>query len=318
MSAMSITKDEVSDLITFNNQQMMDSFKALLQDTVGQIKRANEDAADLQMKEIKKLKHSEPHKFNRKVNEDQYKFNLKLGETLDNAKSAAQKSQLEKVKSELDEGEKLLLERQKHILLADKSESGWLTVEEYKKHDLAENSDDEKWIFSAERRARATLSTLKKKRSSSFAASRRSALVCPSAPVTSSASSQQQPQAIQSLVPSSFTVRRLNMGSCFACGKPGHWRSTCPAMAKQLCLLQLQSDFKIRINQVLLIPFLIIMIWLWKRKMTVLQIVILSHFVLRFILSFWIRWLIHSLRLIFPVSPRCEEGLNCVFFSGVL
>ena len=193
----------------------MDSFKALLQDTVGQIKRANEDAADLQMKEIKKLKHSEPHKFKRKANEDQCKFNLKLGETLDNAKSAAQKSQLEKVKFELDEGEKLLLERQKHILLAYKSESGWLTVEEYKKHDLAENSNDEKRIFSAERRARATLSTLKKKRSSSFAASRRSALVPPSAPVTSAASSQQQPQAIQPLVPSSFTVRRPNTGQLF-------------------------------------------------------------------------------------------------------
>ena len=122
------------------------------------------------MREIKKLKHSEPHKFKRKANEDQYKFNLKLGKTLDNVKSAAQKSQLEKLKSELDEGEELLLERQKDILLADKSESGWFTVEEYKKHDLAENSDDEKRIFSAERRARATLSTLKKKRSSSFAA----------------------------------------------------------------------------------------------------------------------------------------------------
>ena len=99
-------------------------------------------------------------------------------------------------------------------------------------HDLAEDSDDEKRIFSAERRARATLSTLKKK-SSSFAAGRRSSLVRLSAPFTSSASSQQQPQAVESLVPSSFTVRRPNMGSCFACGKPEHWRSTCSAMAKQ-------------------------------------------------------------------------------------
>ena len=186
MSVMSITKDEVSDLITSNNQQMMDSFKALLQDTVGQIKRANEDAADLQMREIKKLKHSEPHKFKWKANEDQYKFNLKLGETLVNAKSAAQNSQLEKVKSELDEDE-----RQKHILLADKSESGWFNAEKYKKHDLAEDSDDERRIFSAERRDRASLSTLRKKRSSSFAASRRSSLVRPSAPATSLASFQQ-------------------------------------------------------------------------------------------------------------------------------
>ena len=115
---------------------------------------------DLQMREIKKLKHSEPHKLKRKANEDQYKFNLKLVETLDNAKSALEKSQIGKVKSELEEGEKHLIERQKHILLADKSESGWFTVKEYKKHDLVENSDDEKHIFSAERRARSTLSTL--------------------------------------------------------------------------------------------------------------------------------------------------------------
>ena len=136
MPAVSITKKEVSDLNKANNEQLMNSLKDLLHDTVGQIKRTNEDAADLQMREIKKLKHNEPHKFKWKANDDQYKFNLKLGETLDNAKSAAQESQLQKVKSELDEGEKLLLERQKHILLADKLESGWFTVHEYKKHDL--------------------------------------------------------------------------------------------------------------------------------------------------------------------------------------
>jgi len=230
---MSISKDEVSDLITANNQQLMNSFKDLLQDTVGQIKRANEDAADSQMREIKKLKFSEPRKFKRKANEDQYKFNLKLAETLDDAKSAAEKLQLDKVKADLDAGEKLLIERQKHILLADKSDSGWLTVEEYKKHDLADNSDDEKRIFSAERRARSTLSSLRKKKSASFATSKRPQLA--RAPVSSSSSNAQpQPaQAIQSLVPPMYTVRRPNMGTCFACGKPGHWRATCPAMSKQ-------------------------------------------------------------------------------------
>jgi len=50
----------------------MNSFKDLLQETLSQIKRANEDTADLLMWEIKKLKHSEPHKFKRKANEDQY------------------------------------------------------------------------------------------------------------------------------------------------------------------------------------------------------------------------------------------------------
>ena len=59
------------------------------------------------------------------------------------------------MKSDLEEGEKLLVERQKHILLADKSEYGWSTVEECKQHDLADDSEDGKRIYSAERRARA-------------------------------------------------------------------------------------------------------------------------------------------------------------------
>ena len=53
-----------------NNKQLMDSFKDLLTETVGQIKRANEYLAEQQVKEIKKLKYNEPRKF-KKVNENQ-------------------------------------------------------------------------------------------------------------------------------------------------------------------------------------------------------------------------------------------------------
>ena len=77
---MSVSKDEVSDLIRENNKQLMDSFKDLLADTVGQIKRSNEDSAEQQMKEIKKLKYDEPHKFKKNANEDQVNFNRKLAE----------------------------------------------------------------------------------------------------------------------------------------------------------------------------------------------------------------------------------------------
>ena len=73
------------------------------------------------MKETKELKFREPLEFKRKASEDQYKFNLKLVETFDSAKSAPEKTNLEKVKSYLDECEKLLVERQKSVLLADKS-----------------------------------------------------------------------------------------------------------------------------------------------------------------------------------------------------
>ena len=62
----------MSDLIRENNKQFMDLFKDLLTETVGQIKRANEYLAEQQMKEIKKLKYNEPHKFKKKANEDQF------------------------------------------------------------------------------------------------------------------------------------------------------------------------------------------------------------------------------------------------------
>ena len=100
---MSVSKDEVSDLIRENNKQLMDSFKDLLAQSVGQFKRSNEDSAEQQMKAIKKLKYDEPHKFKKKANEDHFNFNRKLAENIGTAKSAAEISQLEKVKSDLAE-----------------------------------------------------------------------------------------------------------------------------------------------------------------------------------------------------------------------
>ena len=42
---MSVTKDEVSDLIKANNDQFMAPFQDLLKDTAGQIRRGNETSA---------------------------------------------------------------------------------------------------------------------------------------------------------------------------------------------------------------------------------------------------------------------------------
>ena len=118
---MSVTKDEVPDQTKVNNDQLIASFKELLRDTAGQIQRADDTSVELPMKVTKKLKFREQLKFKRKASEGKYKFNLRLAETFDSAKSVAEKTNLEKVKSDLDECEKLLVERQKRILLADKS-----------------------------------------------------------------------------------------------------------------------------------------------------------------------------------------------------
>ena len=160
MSSASVSKDEVSDLIRENNKQLMDSFKDLLAQCVGQIKRSNEDSAKQQMKAIKKLKYDEPHKFKKKANEDQFNFNRKLAENIGTAKSAAEIGQLEKVKSDLAEDPRPLEPRRRPQVR----------------------------------------------------------------------SFQHQPLMLN--VPG-FPSRRPNTGTCFACGKPGHWRSCCPTMAKQ-------------------------------------------------------------------------------------
>ena len=60
---------------------------------------------------------------------------------------------MDKAKEALAQGTRLLDERQKLILLADKSEFGWKTVEEYTQHELAEDEQDTKKIRHAEERA---------------------------------------------------------------------------------------------------------------------------------------------------------------------
>ena len=78
---MSIEKEDVEALIKANNDNLLASFKGLLEQTVSQIKRSNEESAESQMKEIKRLKFNESHKFKKKANEDQFNFNQKLSET---------------------------------------------------------------------------------------------------------------------------------------------------------------------------------------------------------------------------------------------
>ena len=61
---------------------------------------------------------------------------------MDEAKVHIKKEAVEKAKDSLSEGTLLLTNRQKLILLPDKSEFGCKTVEEYLQQGLAENEDD--------------------------------------------------------------------------------------------------------------------------------------------------------------------------------
>ena len=119
---MSVTKD-VPDKVKLYNVQLIASFKELLKDTAGQIKRANDTSAELPMKEAKELKFREPLKFKRTARRTVQIQSQTCGD-LRQRQVRCREDQPREVKSDLEECEKLLVEQQKRILLANKSKYG--------------------------------------------------------------------------------------------------------------------------------------------------------------------------------------------------
>ena len=94
--------------IQTNNQCMMNSMKELFQTSLNELKRSQVDSSDAQLREIKKIKLEEPKRFKKKANEDQFRFNSKLQDTLDETKTEVQANAMDKVKDSLQKGENLL------------------------------------------------------------------------------------------------------------------------------------------------------------------------------------------------------------------
>ena len=126
----------------------------------------------------------------------------------------------------------LIDERQKLIKIADRSESGWLTAQEYETDEIADDSDDEKRIARAERQAE----RLKKKRSQSVGRRGRGgrffrAQQYRQPDTAATARAFDWPVAIQrsSFQPASMGLSRpANTVVCFMCGRAGHIRRECP------------------------------------------------------------------------------------------
>ena len=122
---------------------------------------------------------------------------------------------MEKAKEALKKGTSLVWRRIKLIRIADKSEFGWETVNQYEADELASNSEDDKRIYRSKRRADKKHKEKKKKKSP---------------PVRSSFSSTSTLSAaypIPSLVWNRGLLRS-SLGPRFACGKFGHLQTKCP------------------------------------------------------------------------------------------
>ncbi|VDI41867.1 Hypothetical predicted protein [Mytilus galloprovincialis] len=120
----------------------------------------------------------------------------------------------------------LLTHRQKLVKMADQSESGWKTVEEYQTDSLADNSEDEKIIRRANVRAAQKMKAERKTKKSRFT---------PISHPTSTRSSAPIP------VQTSLPVHRP--GKCYECGKSGHWRKDHAAMKQNFDKISIDFEY---------------------------------------------------------------------------
>ena len=119
-----MNEEAVQRIIQSNNVQLMAQITTLISTTVQGLKRSNEDQAQEQLQEIKKLTYDETPAFKKKSNEDQYKSTNPVLMCLEEARDYLSIKNLDKTKEAIDKGKVLLIERQKLIRLADKSPFG--------------------------------------------------------------------------------------------------------------------------------------------------------------------------------------------------
>ena len=92
-------------------------------------------------------------KFSKKGHEVQYEFNNEVLEAIEAIQDGLERQHTTKAKKLLEELAKKVSHRNKLIKIADRSKFGWLTVAEYQKDQLAEDSDDEKRLKTSEKMA---------------------------------------------------------------------------------------------------------------------------------------------------------------------
>ena len=143
--ALSVILDEMKR----SERRMEDRLKQMEE----QMHASQEEAVQ---KAAKKAKREKAYSFKKKGHQEQNDFNERVWVCLEEARDEISKrpleqSALDKAKRAVDEGLRLISERQKLVKIADRSEYGWGVVAEYQADKLASGSDDERKFEKAER-----------------------------------------------------------------------------------------------------------------------------------------------------------------------
>jgi hypothetical protein len=221
--------DFVSAKIRDSQAGLLSQLDSLITDKLGafqqRIGNNQRELSDAQIANIKELNKDE-YWFRKCGNEEQYKVNVKVARKLKEADALLNEegeAGRREAQDRISEGIDILSHRQKLIKIADSSEGGWATVDEYVKNSLADNSEDEKRLFRAESRAQ------KRKKDKDAAKKRRPfrRFTPYRLPLGSSGAgtSMEASPAVREPRISSYPGRKP--GSCFSCGKAGHWRAEC-------------------------------------------------------------------------------------------
>ena len=118
---------------------MLEKLSSIIDNKLDLMKRQLDEASNTQMSELKKIRLTEPRTFRKKGHEQQYKHNEQVKSLVSEAKDAVNNGKKDACITKLNEGIELIDQRQKLILIADKSEYGWKTVGEYLDNELADN-----------------------------------------------------------------------------------------------------------------------------------------------------------------------------------
>ena len=138
-----------------SEKRMEDRLRKMEED----VQRSQEEALE---KASKRARCEKSYVFKKRGHQAQSEFNERVEACIERAaeevmRRPTDESALSKAKEALDEGRRLIANRQKLIKIADRSEYGWGVVAEYEADDLASGSEDEKRLEKAEKQPKRRL-----------------------------------------------------------------------------------------------------------------------------------------------------------------